>query len=66
VDVAEWRVRQEKRLKELVSNRDKSAKKLSSAKFVEKAPAEVVAEERRRLAEAETLAASLEASLAQL
>ncbi len=66
VDVAEWRARQEKRLKELVSNRDKSAKKLSSAKFMERAPAEVVEEEKRRLAEAETLVAGLEASLQAL
>jgi valyl-tRNA synthetase len=66
VDLAEWRARQEKRLGELRANRDKSAKKLSSPKFVEKAPAEVVAEERRRLAEAEALVKGLEASLAGL
>ena len=66
VDTAEWRVRQEKRLKELRGNRDKSAKKLSNAKFVANAPAEVVEEEKRRLMEAEELIAGLEASLAQL
>lgn len=66
VDVAEWRARQEKRLKELTGNRDKSAKKLANAKFVDNAPPEVVEEERRRLAEAETLIAGLEASLHQV
>ena len=66
VDIGEWRTRQEKRLKELQVNRDRSAKKLASPKFVEKAPAEVVEEERRRLAEAETLIAGLEASLQQV
>jgi valyl-tRNA synthetase len=66
VDIAEWRARQEKRLKELQGNRDKSAKKLSNAKFVANAPAEVVEEEKRRLMEAEELITGLEASLAQL
>ena len=45
VDIGEWRTRQEKRLKELRANRDKSAKKLANAKFVQNAPAEVVEEE---------------------
>ena len=66
VDIAEWRARQEKRLKDLQNDRDKSAKKLANAKFVQNAPAEVVAEEKRRLAEAEGLIAGLEASLSQL
>ena len=63
VDLNEWRTRQEKRLKDLQNNRDKSAKKLSNAKFVQNAPAEVVEEEKRRLHEAEALIAGLEASL---
>ncbi len=66
VDIGEWRARQEKRLKELKANRDKSAKKLSNAKFVQNAPAEVVEEEKRRLAEAEGLIGGLEASLSAL
>ncbi len=66
VDLDEWRARQEKRLKELRGNRDKSQKKLSNSKFVDNAPAEVVEEERRRLAEAEELVRGLEASLTQL
>ena len=66
VDLAEWRARQEKRLKDLHVNRDKSTKKLSNAKFVQNAPEEVVAEEKRRLTEADELIAGLEASLAQL
>ena len=66
VDVGEWRARQEKRLKELRANRDKSAKKLANAKFVQNAPVEVVAEEKRRLSEAEGLIGGLEASLGAL
>ncbi len=66
VNIAEWRARQEKRLKDLQSGRDKSAKKLANAKFVENAPAEVVEEEKRRLVEVEELIAGLEASLTQL
>ena len=66
VDIGEWRARQEKRLKELKANRDKSAKKLSNAKFVQNAPVEVVEEEKRRLAEAEGLIGGLEASLSAL
>ena len=66
VDIGEWRARQEKRLKELRANRDKSAKKLANAKFVQNAPAEVVEEEKRRLSEAEGLIGGLEASLRAL
>ena len=66
VDIGEWRARQEKRLKELRVNRDKSTKKLSNAKFVQNAPAQVVEEEKRRLSEAEGLIGGLEASLGAL
>ncbi len=66
VDIGEWRARQEKRLKDLQGSRDKSAKKIANAKFVENAPAEVVTEEKRRLAEAQELIAGLEATLAGL
>ena len=66
VDIGEWRARQEKRLKELRANRDKSTKKLSNAKFVQNAPAQVVEEEKRRLSEAEGLIGGLEASLGAL
>jgi valyl-tRNA synthetase len=66
VDLAEWRARQEKRLAELRANRAKSEKKLANPKFVENAPEAVVAEERRRLAEAEALIRGLEASLANV
>ncbi len=66
VDLDEWRARQEKRLKELQNNRDKSAKKLSNAKFVQNAPAAVVEEEKRRLEEAEALIGGLEVSLRAL
>ncbi len=66
VDVDEWRQRQEKRLAELEKNAQKSEKKLSNAKFVENAPDEVVAEERRRLEEAKSLIEGVKGSLAQL
>ncbi len=66
VDLAEWRARQERRLKDLQGGRDKSAKKLGNAKFVQNAPAVVVEEEKRRLTEAEELIAGLEATLAGL
>lgn len=66
IDVAEWRARQEKRLAELRADRAKSEKKLANAKFVQNAPEAVVAEERRRLAEAEAVIKGLEASLAGL
>ncbi len=66
VDIAEWRARQEKRLQEVQKSLTVSRKKLGNDKFVQNAPAAVVEEERRRLAEAEALTAGLEASLAQL
>ena len=66
VDVAAWRARQEKRLADLRTELGKSAKKLGNEKFVANAPEAVVAEERRRLNEAETLIAGIERSLAQL
>jgi valyl-tRNA synthetase len=66
IDVDEWRARQEKRLADAHANAEKSRKKLANERFVANAPADVVAEERRRLAEAEALVAGLEKSLAQL
>ena len=66
VDVDEWRQRQEKRLAELEKNVQKSEKKLGNTKFVENAPDEVVAEERRRLEEAKSLIEGVKGSLAQL
>ena len=66
VNVGEWRSRQEKRLRDAQMNREKSAKKLGNAKFVASAPAAVVAEEQRRLAEADELIAGLTATLAGL
>ncbi|MDR9391498.1 MAG: valine--tRNA ligase, partial [Trueperaceae bacterium] len=66
VDVSAWRARQEKRLADLRADAAKSAKKLANEKFVANAPEDVVAEERRRLEEAEALIAGVEASLANL
>ncbi|MEX2501724.1 MAG: class I tRNA ligase family protein, partial [Trueperaceae bacterium] len=66
VDVDAWRDRQAKRLTDLTKERTRSAGKLNNEKFVRKAPEAVVAEERRRLEEAERMIAGVEASLAQL
>jgi valyl-tRNA synthetase len=66
IDVDEWRQRQEKRLAQLRKDRDKSAKKLANERFVANAPEAVVAEERRRLEEAEALIAGVEASVERL
>ena len=65
VDLKEWRTRQEKRLSELLREVARSEQKLANAKFVTSAPAEVVAEERRRLSEAQELLAGLRASLSR-
>jgi valyl-tRNA synthetase len=66
VDVAAWTAKQEARLATQRAEAARSAKKLANERFVAGAPAEVVGEERRRLAEAERLAAEIEASLARL
>ena len=66
IDVDEWRAKQEKKLQEVQKNLATSERKLSNEKFVANAPDEVVAEERRRLEEAQALLAGLNASLAQL
>jgi valyl-tRNA synthetase len=63
VDVAEWRARQEKRLAEARSERERSARKLANERFTANAPEAVVAEERRRLADAEALETSITSSL---
>ncbi|HKI58177.1 MAG TPA: class I tRNA ligase family protein, partial [Trueperaceae bacterium] len=66
VDEAEWSGRQRKRLEKLRAERERSERKLSNVRFTENAPAEVVAEERRRLSEASDLIERVEAALAQL
>ncbi len=66
IDPEEWRSRQEKRLADLRKNLSTSEKKLSNERFVQNAPAEVVAEERRRLGEAQGLIVGIERGLKQL
>ncbi len=55
-----------KRLADARSERDKAAKRLENPKFVERAPVEVVAEERERTERFAREAAELEAQLAAL
>jgi valyl-tRNA synthetase len=66
VDEAEWRDKQRRRLEKLRADRERSERKLANAKFTANAPEAVVAEERRRLAEAEDLVARVEAVLSRL
>ncbi|MDZ7801335.1 MAG: valine--tRNA ligase [Trueperaceae bacterium] len=66
IDVDAWRARQEQRLEGLRKDRDKSARKLDNEKFVANAPDAVVAEERRRLEEADAMIEGIERNLAQL
>jgi valyl-tRNA synthetase len=66
VDEAEWRDKQRRRLEKLRSDRDRSERKLGNEKFTANAPEAVVAEERRRLAEAADLIERIEAALGRL
>ncbi|MEJ2287849.1 MAG: hypothetical protein P8Y02_04240, partial [Deinococcales bacterium] len=66
IDEAEWSQKQLRRLEKLRKDRERSARKLDNEKFTANAPAEVVAEERRRLSEADDLIARIEAAVAQL
>ncbi len=66
VDVASYAARQRARLEKARAEAERSRQKLANERFVRGAPAEVVAEERRRLEEAEALAGRLEALLAEL
>ena len=66
IDVEAWQQRQHKRLSELEQEKTRSQKKLANEKFRANAPAEVVAEEERRLAEAQRLEQQIRSSLAQL
>jgi valyl-tRNA synthetase len=66
VDVAAWTAKQEARLVAQRAEVARSSKKLANERFVAGAPEAVVAEERRRLAEAERLVSEIEASLARL
>jgi valyl-tRNA synthetase len=66
VDEAEWRGKQQRRLEKLRADRDRSERKLANGKFTANAPEAVVAEERRRLAEAEDLIERIEAAVGRL
>ncbi len=66
VDVEVWKAKQHARLEAQQAEVARSTKKLANERFVAGAPAEVVAEERRRLAEAERLVGEIGASLARI
>jgi len=66
VDEAEWRDKQRRRLEKLRAERERSERKLANAKFIANAPEAVVAEERRRLSEAEDLIDRIEAAVGGL
>ena len=66
VDEAEWRDKQRRRLEKLRAERERSERKLANAKFTANAPEAVVAEERRRLSEAEDLIDRIEAAVSRL
>ena len=66
VDVTEYLARQRKRLTNLEEELARSERKLGNEKFVANAPAEVVAEERRRAAEAAELVERLRSLLERL
>ncbi|MEZ4631294.1 MAG: class I tRNA ligase family protein [Deinococcales bacterium] len=66
IDIAAYRARQEKRLKDLEKQRQASQNKLNNERFVQNALPEIVAQERHRLEEHSAMIAALELSLAQL
>lgn len=66
IDVGQWRARQEKRLQALEADALKSERKLQNEGFLAKAPAAVVADEKRKLAEMTELAGRLRDSIARL
>jgi valyl-tRNA synthetase len=66
IDLAAEKARLVKDIAAAASDIDRTAKKLSNADFVSRAPEEVVEENRERLAEAQEAKAKLEAALARL
>jgi len=66
IDVGAWTQKQKAKLAAQEAEAQRSRGKLGNERFVQGAPAEVVAEERRRLEEAERLIAAIRASLAQV
>lgn len=66
IDVNEWKVRQEKRLKDLQKTLETSERKLANEKFVSSAPAHVVEEERKRFRESKELIIGIQSSLSKL
>lgn len=66
VDVAQESARLSKEIEKLSKDAKRYQAKLGNAKFVDNAPADVVVEEKRRLAEVETAIAKLQTKLEQI
>lgn len=66
VNIAEYKARQEKRLKDLEKQKKSTEKKLANENFVNNAPLEVITEQKRRLQESEQLIKGVKSTLAQL
>ena len=66
VDLAEWKARQERRLKQVEKEVEQAGRKLANEGFLSKAPADVVAEERKRHAENTALLERLRGSLEEV
>ncbi len=66
INIAEYKAKQEKRLRELEKQQQIAEKKLSNEKFINNAPAEVIAEQKKRLKETERLMDGVKAILEQL
>src|SRR5690625_1068102 len=66
VDVADWKARQERRVRQVEAELQKAARKLGNEGFLSKAPEEVVAEEKKRHAENEALLERLRSSLEEV
>ena len=66
IDVDAEKIRLRKEIDKLSVDRAKTESKLSNAKFVERAPADVVAKERERLAELSAASEKLETQLRSL
>ena len=66
IDVAEYKAKQEKRLKDLEKQQQVAERKLANENFVKNAPADVIAEQKRRWEESQGLIEGVKSILSQL